>query len=200
MHLKMSSGKWRPFCLGLNVWKELSTRVNRTHWLKMYQGIIYQKWRMKTKQSLAVVLAWVTNISCIDSSPLRYRYREVGNHDFWMMFLQIIIKLNTLLVHLYMMASSNGNNFRVAVLVCREFNGHRWIPHTKASDAELWCFLWSVSEPTVEQTIQTPVIWDTSSCSLCSHCNASGKFLVKIYVGQCEFSNLHYGYSYIRVG
>ena len=22
----------------------------------------------------------------------------------------------------------------------------RWIPHTKASDAELWCFLWSTSE------------------------------------------------------
>ena len=25
-----------------------------------------------------------------------------------------------------------------------EFTGHRWIPRTKASDAELWCFLWSV--------------------------------------------------------
>ena len=24
-----------------------------------------------------------------------------------------------------------------------EFTGHRWIPLTKASDAELWCFLWS---------------------------------------------------------
>ena len=26
---------------------------------------------------------------------------------------------------------------------CGEFTGPRWIPHTKASDAELWCFLWS---------------------------------------------------------
>ena len=25
----------------------------------------------------------------------------------------------------------------------REFTSHRWIPHTKASDVELWCFLWS---------------------------------------------------------
>ena len=25
----------------------------------------------------------------------------------------------------------------------REFTGHRWIPRTKPSDAELWCFLWS---------------------------------------------------------
>ena len=24
-----------------------------------------------------------------------------------------------------------------------EFTGHRWIPRTKASDVELWCFLWS---------------------------------------------------------
>ena len=30
----------------------------------------------------------------------------------------------------------------------------------KASDTELWCFIWSVREQTVEQTIETPVIWD----------------------------------------
>ena len=33
-------------------------------------------------------------------------------------------------------------------------------PLTKASDAELWCFLWSTPEQTDEQTIETPVIWD----------------------------------------
>ena len=27
---------------------------------------------------------------------------------------------------------------------------HRWIPHTKASGAELWCFIWSAPEQTVE--------------------------------------------------
>ena len=31
----------------------------------------------------------------------------------------------------------------------------RWIPHTKASDVELWCFRWSVPEQTVEETIET---------------------------------------------
>ena len=41
-----------------------------------------------------------------------------------------------------MMTSSNGNIFRVTGPLCGEFTGHRWIPHTKASDAELWCF-WS---------------------------------------------------------
>ena len=36
---------------------------------------------------------------------------------------------------------------------------HRW-PVTKASDAELWCFLWSAREQTIEQTTRTRVIWD----------------------------------------
>ena len=31
--------------------------------------------------------------------------------------------------------------FRVTVLLCGEFTSHRWIPRTRASDAELWCFL-----------------------------------------------------------
>ena len=43
-------------------------------------------------------------------------------------------------------------------LLWGEFTGHRWIPRTKAS--ELWCFLWSASELTVEPTMETLVIWD----------------------------------------
>ena len=35
-------------------------------------------------------------------------------------------------------------------------------PHTKTSDAELWCFLWSALEQTAEQTIGTRSLW--------SHC------------------------------
>ena len=45
-----------------------------------------------------------------------------------------------------MMTSSNGNIFCVTGPLCGEFTGHRLIPRRKASDAELWCFLWSVSE------------------------------------------------------
>ena len=45
-----------------------------------------------------------------------------------------------------MMTSSNGNIFRVTGPLCGEFTGHRWIPNTMASDAELWCFLWSALE------------------------------------------------------
>ena len=45
-----------------------------------------------------------------------------------------------------LMTSSNGNIFRVTAHLCGEFTGSRWIPRTKASDAELWCFLWSAPE------------------------------------------------------
>ena len=44
----------------------------------------------------------------------------------------------------HMMTSSNGNIFRVTGPLCGGFTGHRWIPLTKASDEELWYFLWSV--------------------------------------------------------
>ena len=46
----------------------------------------------------------------------------------------------------YMIKSLNGNIFRVTGHLCGEFTGPRWIPHTKASDAELWCFVWSAPE------------------------------------------------------
>ena len=55
-----------------------------------------------------------------------------------------------------MMTSSNGNLFRVSGPLWGQSTGHRWISFTNASDAELWCFLWSAPE----QTIGTQVIWD----------------------------------------
>ena len=42
---------------------------------------------------------------------------------------------------IYMMTSSNI--FRFTGPLFGEFTGRWWIPLTKASDAELWCFLWS---------------------------------------------------------
>ena len=46
------------------------------------------------------------------------------------------------------------NIFRVTDPLCGE------LPLTKASDTELWCFLWSAPERTIEQAIETPVIRD----------------------------------------
>ena len=58
----------------------------------------------------------------------------------------VLICLDLKLMADIMMASLNGNIFRVTGPLCGEFIGHRWIPRTKASDAELWCFLWSAPE------------------------------------------------------
>ena len=54
--------------------------------------------------------------------------------------------------------------FGVTGLLCGKFTGRWWIP----SDAELCCVL-SAPEPTVEQEMETPVIWD--AVSLWRHCN-----------------------------
>ena len=50
---------------------------------------------------------------------------------------------------------------------------HRQIPLTKASDAEFWCFLWSVPLQTLEQTIETPVIWDAAALIMTPSSRAS---------------------------
>ena len=60
-----------------------------------------------------------------------------------------------------MMTSSNGNILSTSGPLVGESTGHRWIPLTKASDAELWYFLWFVREQTVQQTTESPVIWGT---------------------------------------
>ena len=42
-----------------------------------------------------------------------------------------------------MTTSSNGNISHVTGHLRGEFTGHRWIPRTKASDAELWCLIFN---------------------------------------------------------
>ena len=50
--------------------------------------------------------------------------------------------------------------FRVTGPLWGDTTGDRWIPLTEASVAELWCFLWSAPEQTVEQTVGMLVISD----------------------------------------
>ena len=50
------------------------------------------------------------------------------------------------------------------------FTGHRWIPLTKTSDAELWFFLWSMPQHRLSK--QSRRRWfQTPSRSLWRHCN-----------------------------
>ena len=76
-----------------------------------------------------------------------------------------ISRLGEAWCQLVMMTSSNGNIFHVTDPLWGEFTVHEWIPLTKASDAELWCFLWSAPEQTADQTIETLVIWDAGDLS-----------------------------------
>ena len=71
---------------------------------------------------------------------------------------------------LCMMMSSNGNSFRVSGPLCGEFTGHRWIPLTKASKAELWFFslICTLNEQSWDWWFETP------SPSLWRHCNGDG--------------------------
>ena len=64
-----------------------------------------------------------------------------------------------------------------------ESTGHRWIPLIKTSDAELWCFLWSAPEQTVEETIEPPVIWNANALIMMSlQCTVSQEPCTKLLV------------------
>ena len=69
------------------------------------------------------------------------------------------------------MTSSNGNIFRVTGPLCGEFTDYRWIPLTKVSDAEVWCFLYKLclnkrlSKQSRRRWFETPLR------SLWRHCN-----------------------------
>ena len=95
-----------------------------------------------------------------------------------------------------MMASSNGNIFCVTGHLCRQFTGHLWIPHTLTSDAELWCFLWSAPELTIELTIMRLVIWDAIVPIMTSQ---SWVTVVRKYSGQSYVViDLDNGFSFIQ--
>ena len=64
-----------------------------------------------------------------------------------------------------MMTSSNGNIFCFIGPLCREFTAHRWIPLIKASNMELWCFLWPAPEQSRCWWVEMP------SHSLWCHCD-----------------------------
>ena len=70
----------------------------------------------------------------------------VHQQSWYLLTWRMTWSLSSMKEDFFMMTSSNGNIFRVTGHLCGEFTGPRWIPHTKASDAQLWCLLWSASE------------------------------------------------------
>ena len=115
--------------------------------------LIKQVWR----SSPNVVLAWTILISTnhgmaiadIEISTtsakmfvifINARWLWEHYHGICLPRFAIIFVIVTLLP---IMAASNDNFFRVTGPLCGKFTGLRWIPVTKASNTDLWCFLWS---------------------------------------------------------
>ena len=91
---------------------------------------------MQLKKSYYMYIA--TNVSSRKSAT------TFGDLPDWLVSMILAVSMQNLFMHTCgMMTSSNGNIFRVTGPFCWEFTGHLWIPLTKASDAELWYFLWS---------------------------------------------------------
>ena len=136
MHLKMSSGKWRPSCLGLNVLTACFRWQQRKHWsyalLALCEGnppVIdgFPSWRVSNTEGVCIL--W-----CYHEIWLRFG----GLDNVYMLNATLLLsQLFSWMIESVMMTSSNGTIFRVTGPLCREFTSHLWIPLTKASDAEL---------------------------------------------------------------
>ena len=85
----------------------------------------------------------------------------------------------------FVVTSSNGNIFRITGPLWVEFTGHRWIPPTKASDAELDVFF--IVHLNKRLNKQSRRRWfGTPSRSLWRHCNMSNTCITVFQ----ELSNL----------
>ena len=104
---------------------------------------------------------------------IKYCYHwQMNTHPFakTMLCLLYLMQPTSATTQPNMMTSSNGNIFRVTGLLCGEFTGHRWIPRTKACDAELWCFDLCLNQQLSKQWRRR---WfETPSRSTWRHCNA----------------------------
>ena len=109
--------------------------------------------------------------NCSEGKGMLAQQRPLGDMPYWI-FLWL------------MMTSSNGNIFRVAGPLCGEFTGHRWIPHTRTSDADFDVFFdlrlnQQLSKQWRHQWFETP------SHSLWRPCNALDFPAVYPYVFLC---------------
>ena len=98
-----------------------------------------------------------------------------------------------------MMTSSNGNIFGFTGHLCREFTGHRWIPCTKASDAELWClFYYTPHFNEVERGVYWYHLVRLSVCPSVrpSVCPSVDKIVSALYLQQYSSDPFHICTSY----
>ena len=121
--------------------------INLFHWIQFIWNWLDKTDYPHTDQRGGRSVAWpAVGHWCPDRPP--------GTHDFCILIMiktlsvsmASILNVVPVVITWHMMTSSNGIIFRVTGHLCGEFTGPRWIPRTKASDTELWCFLWSAPE------------------------------------------------------
>ena len=107
-------------------------------YLWFYAYVLCQKWRNKDVQSVIqnTIRVWPTYGAIFVTQRCHVYivwvwsyYADINSTNEGPKFCDRTAKV--------MITSSNGNIFRVTGLLCGEFTGPRWIPRTKASDAEL---------------------------------------------------------------
>ena len=119
----------------------LSVTANQMTWKNMFNSCCFWKlnWKLPHARMLIVYhVKFPTNIAVSERASYWSDRRFKGP-----MVVHFILYPHTLHT---MMTSLNGNIFRITGPLWGEFTGPRWIPLTKDSDAELWCFLWSAPE------------------------------------------------------
>ena len=116
MTLKMWSVKWQPFCSGI--------RLSKVYLLSKsdnWDGITYYSQTSNISRTLGNKIVDHTDV--VGASPIGTA-PTTSSHDG-------VIK---------------WKHFPCNCPFMQGIHRSRWIPHTKASDAELLCFLWSASE------------------------------------------------------
>ena len=148
--LSKSKGREPSYMIPILVRRHLNTQSSpHLHPLKCVHCASGLLWRYMAKQ-LGVNVGSGNGLvtSCIKPLPksiLTHHQRRfvVLNREWFHKKCLWTKSVTSVVTCVRMMTSSNENMFRITGLLCGEFTGHRWILLTKASEAGLWCFLWS---------------------------------------------------------
>ena len=112
--------------------KEQTSVKSRSKYNNFYSRKSWRKCRLKKWQPSCLGLNMLTSDSRLEFRCLVCLVITLENITF----------IEQEILYDAMMTSSNGNIFRVTDSLWGEFAGHRWVPLTKASNADLWCFFY----------------------------------------------------------
>ena len=149
---------------------EIAVSMLKKYWIKylgrweneycVHADITVSKWAQVSTSTMLI------NIDVVRGKPISHgsEFNTINKTDTVrkytiMIYIASVIKLNLSSWYEYIdgmqgsafMTSPNRNIFRVTGHLYEVFSGRWWIPRTKSSDAELWCFLWSSPEWTLGQ-------------------------------------------------